>query len=335
MSGISQRYMENIQSVFDIDFKSSVFKDSVLFLDMAPEGVSTTVLNRILSFNAVKGIDIISKKQIWQFFKDERIKKRFDYRKDFFSFDVMSEAFWENLDKSYDSIIISTNENPRSSTDFLNYFNIWKLFFKIPAKTFFIDRSFCLKNYYSFMGIKKGIFVEDKEYFFYMMVSHQARQTFVNRAYEAAKTGEVVEIGRAFGGSSVALALVVGENGLVHSVDIKTDDLFEEYLSFYGLRERIRCYNSGSLSTNYLLKREIGRKISFVFIDGDHREEAIALDIRLWSDLLISGGTICLHEYGHNDINQSTRVIYEEIVSKPDKFYDFKRIGDLFFARKR
>lgn len=336
MSGISQRYVGNVQSIFELDFNSSVLSGNILFVDVAPTGHSLTILQRILSFSEVKNIDIVSKKEIWKYSKSNKIKQVYGYNTDFLLKENFSDDFWIELDKKYSLIIISTNENPRNPIDFLNYFNVWKLFINNPNKVLFIDRSYCIKSYYSFMGIKEALFVDQTKYYFYMMISDKARQAFVDRAFESAKNGEVIEIGRAFGGSTVALALAIGEkDSFVHSIDIKTDDLFDEYVSFYQVNNKIKCYNGGSLQTNYYLKKTLGKSVSFIFIDGDHKEEAIALDIRIWSELLISGGTICLHEYGHNDINQSTRVVFEEIISKPELFYDFKRVGDIFFARKK
>ncbi len=247
----------------------------------------------------------------------------------------MPPGFWEKVQKEYAAIIICTSENPRATLHFLSYFNVWKLFFGAANKTFIINRCFCLYNYFSFMGIHAPLTIHGKDYYINMMVSQEGRQALVDEAARMSPLGQVVEIGRAFGGSAAALALAINDSTKkVHSIDIKTDPLFQEFTSFYRVRDRITCYDTGSYRTYLHFKKRFGQALSFVFIDGNHEEDAIALDIRLWSELLLPGGVICLHEYGHNDINQSTRVIHQEIINKQKLFTNPKQVRDLFFATK-
>lgn len=67
---------------------------------------------------------------------------------------------------------------------------------------------------------------------------------------------------------------------------------------------------------------EINNSYSMVFIDGDHRREAVEHDIQLAKDILPEGGVLCLHDYGEDSCPDVKEVLDELFPEGPDELND-------------
>ena len=57
--------------------------------------------------------------------------------------------------------------------------------------------------------------------------------------------------------------------------------------------------------------------IDLVYIDGDHRYEAVKQDIMMWKSKIKFNGYISGHDYGREDINRAI----EETIGTPDHIF--------------
>lgn len=101
-----------------------------------------------------------------------------------------------------------------------------------------------------------------------------------------------VEIGRAFGGSTLLMALAVGLNGKILSIDIapQHDKKLNAVLERYKIRELVE------LIVGDANRIEITRPLDFVFIDGDHSYEGAKRDHDQWARCVKKGGFVIHHD---------------------------------------
>lgn len=115
---------------------------------------------------------------------------------------------------------------------------------------------------------------------------------------ELAATGRrVLEIGSAWGFSTVLMALVAQE---VVSIDphtmADTWQPFVDNLAEYGVTRKVTAYRMRSQDVLGRLYKA-GQRFELAFIDGEHTFEACAFDIS-WALLLVEpGGIIAVHDY--------------------------------------
>jgi predicted O-methyltransferase YrrM len=109
----------------------------------------------------------------------------------------------------------------------------------------------------------------------------------------------IVEIGRFRGGSTFLLAAAT-ESGVVHSYDLamrqgrdgtELDRQLTAALERYGLSDRVRLHVEDSRTA-----APPSTSIDLLFIDGDHREEAVRADFEHWSPLVRAGGHVLFHD---------------------------------------
>lgn len=101
-----------------------------------------------------------------------------------------------------------------------------------------------------------------------------------------------VEIGRYHGASTVLLALTVGPEGRLLSIDIepRNDESLRAVLRRYGLENRVELMVADANDV------EIDHPLDFVFIDGDHRYEGARRDHNRWGRLVRPGGYVIHHD---------------------------------------
>jgi predicted O-methyltransferase YrrM len=125
----------------------------------------------------------------------------------------------------------------------------------------------------------------------------------------------VVEVGSWQGYSTSFLASAVRDsrNGAMYAIDhfrgnvgkedryrVGSEDLsdlranFERNMERLGLRERIELLD---MPNDEAVKRLAGRKIRFLFVDGDHSREGVEKDIRLFLPLLLSGAIVVFDDF--------------------------------------
>lgn len=133
--------------------------------------------------------------------------------------------------------------------------------------------------------------------------------------------GEIVEIGSAYGRSTVALGagLTFSSNGRIHSVDphiggkgfreqLKERD---SYTSLDGFKDNLKRFNMENLVVPIVKTSEEGVKewkekgIRLLFIDGWHTYEAVTHDILGWHRYVVPGGVIAMHDYQDEDVRRA------------------------------
>lgn len=156
---------------------------------------------------------------------------------------------------------------------------------------------------------------------------------------------DIVEIGSYRGRSTIALAHGLQESGntknLVYAIESHQPfvgihggefgpadrDAFYKNVTASGLVQRIALVNLPSENA----ARAWDAKIGLLFIDGDHRYEAVALDARLWIPALVHGGLVIFDDARHSDDGPS-RVIDELL--KSGKFKSAKGTDKLRALQK-
>lgn len=116
-------------------------------------------------------------------------------------------------------------------------------------------------------------------------------------------SGSIIEIGAYRGRSTISLAFGARETGsIVYSIDPHA--VFDGVLGGrFGPSDRVAYYRNllkaGLVEYAALVNLTSSQvascwrdDIALLFVDGDHRYEAVKADIRLWSPFLISGGVI-------------------------------------------
>lgn len=146
---------------------------------------------------------------------------------------------------------------------------------------------------------------------------------------ELAKGADVLEVGAAFGFSTVTLALTAQS---VVSVDPHT--AHDSYgtmwanLAAYRVAGRVSAYRCPSQDAGVSL-RQAGTLFDVVFVDGDHRAAGVEHDVRLALDVLRPGGVLACHDYGEDCCCPEVRPTLDGLFPNgPDEL-----VGTLFVVR--
>lgn len=114
---------------------------------------------------------------------------------------------------------------------------------------------------------------------------------------ELAKDGDVLEIGSAYGYSTVALALVARS---VVAVDPHiahgSRQTLEANLTAYGVGNKVDVYQDFSQATLRAFA-QTDLRFDLVWIDGDHTAEVVEHDVSWAIKLLKPGGVLACHDY--------------------------------------
>ncbi len=150
----------------------------------------------------------------------------------------------------------------------------------------------------------------------FMVKTQQVRGEILSLAEIVAelKPKVVLEIGSAYGGTLLIWAQLAGE--LLISCDI-TDRTYRS--SFYrrfpppGSRCSVEMLVGDSHEPSFRRSVEVllgGRKVDFLFIDGDHTKEGVAADYHDYRDLVRPGGVIAFHDIVEKQ-SIATNQVYE------------------------
>jgi predicted O-methyltransferase YrrM len=131
-------------------------------------------------------------------------------------------------------------------------------------------------------------------------------KTTINTSLTAAETaelqtlavdGDVLEVGSAYGFSTVALALVARSVVAVdpHQTHGSYGELVHN-LTANGLRDKVDIRVNTSQQTLPALADD-DRRFDLIWIDGDHSPEGVEHDVTWALKLLKSGGVIACHDY--------------------------------------
>jgi cephalosporin hydroxylase len=153
----------------------------------------------------------------------------------------------------------------------------------------------------------------------------------------------VIEIGIARGGTLFLWSKVATSEAIIIGLDLNMKHRLPLFKSFKEDRQEshLLSANSHAEATLQNVKQIIGeKKVDFLFIDGDHTYEGIKKDFEMYSNLVVKGGIIALHdiclhpsdtvcevEKFWNEIKSNYR--FEEIIK--DKHQGWAGIGILYF----
>lgn len=108
---------------------------------------------------------------------------------------------------------------------------------------------------------------------------------------------DVLEIGSAYGYSSIAMALA---GGRVEAVDphtwLPSFEAMVANIAAYNVSDQVRIHRTDSWTLLPQLAEE-GRTFDLVWIDGDHSAAAVAHDVAWARKLLRETGTLACHDY--------------------------------------
>lgn len=145
----------------------------------------------------------------------------------------------------------------------------------------------------------------------------------------------VLEIGTANGGTLFLFSRVVSEDAIIISVDLPGGKFGGGYPDW-----KVPLYEAFALPTQHLhliranshdpktlkIVKEIlnGRKVDFLFIDGDYSYEGVKTDFEMYSSLVKRGGIIAFHDIVYHPYDPDCQVdkFWNEVKDK----YNFKEI---------
>ena len=151
---------------------------------------------------------------------------------------------------------------------------------------------------------------------------YKQAQWLFNQGNTKTLSGDIVEIGSAYGRSTVCLAwgVKLSGNGKIYGVDPHIGGKgfreslgakAQEYSSLDLFNANMRRFNL----TDYVVpivatsedavKNWTNKNIRLIFIDGWHTYDAVKHDILAWSQYVKPGGIIALHDYQMEEIRQA------------------------------
>jgi hypothetical protein len=154
-------------------------------------------------------------------------------------------------------------------------------------------------------------------------LDHGQGRWLFDAALETSPAGEVVEIGSAFGRSTICLGLGArySKNGRVWAVDPHTGDIevrrrmdgleikyssqdgFDRNISRFGLQGTV--VKIVKTSKQAALEWEVGLGIRLAFIDGWHTYDAVKEDLLLWYPSVVHDGIMAIHDYSKDDVKKA------------------------------
>ena len=144
-----------------------------------------------------------------------------------------------------------------------------------------------------------------------------------------------VEIGRYFGGSTILLAVAVGEKGHLLSIDCspRDDQTLTRVLQQTGLAERVSLLIGDANEVNQ------AGPFDFILIDGDHSYSGAKRDLDQWGPRLRHGGYAVFHDMAQSrplatQIPDLTRLRGEMLAQKPALLELDHEVGSMSIWRR-
>ncbi|KKQ27206.1 MAG: Group 1 glycosyl transferase [Candidatus Magasanikbacteria bacterium GW2011_GWC2_37_14] len=142
-----------------------------------------------------------------------------------------------------------------------------------------------------------------------------AEITCLQKYAKSAKEG-IVEIGVLDGGTTREMALVA--NVPIYGLDPLVPDSMDNSLQgqIENIKNNLKFYQKFTFIKDYSynLAPSWNKKIDFIFIDGDHRYEAVKKDYEDWLPLLSTNGIMAFHDSANNGYEGPTKLV-EELMS--------------------
>lgn len=140
--------------------------------------------------------------------------------------------------------------------------------------------------------------------------------------FEQLKPRIILEIGTLLGGTLFLFSKLAPRDALVVSVDLPKPHWRESIVrSFVRGDQKIHTLGADSHKQETLErvgKILDGRKIDFLFIDGDHSYEGVKRDFEMYGPLVREGGVIAFHDIvpGLEEVAGKVSVFWKELKSK-------------------
>lgn len=154
---------------------------------------------------------------------------------------------------------------------------------------------------------------------FFWMIQIPSEIKFLLARVAAIKPAVVVEIGTRMGGTLFLFTKVAATNAQIVSVDFPdghgggySKSRADFYRSYAIPPQRVSLIkgDSHAVSTKTELENILeGKKIDFLFIDGDHSYDGVKMDFDMYSPLVRSGGLVGFHDNKPTSENSWSGVI--------------------------
>ena len=183
-------------------------------------------------------------------------------------------------------------------------------------------------------------------------------QCLYQTALNASKKAPILEVGSYCGKSTIYIGIACKENNsVVYAVDHHTgseenqvgweyhdSDLFDQETgrinSFPAFRKNIRNANLENfvvpiVSDSSLVSKFWSIKLSMIFIDGGHSMDAAKADYDNWSDKVMNGGFLAIHDVFPNP-DDGGRPPYEiyKLALNSKKFKEIKAVKSLRILKR-
>jgi MMP 1-O-methyltransferase len=162
---------------------------------------------------------------------------------------------------------------------------------------------------------------------------HQEGELLWNLARNCAGKGVIVEIGSWQGKSTTWLAAGSKEGARARVYAIYPHILHPENLQIY--RENMKRAGVDDLveplvMTSNKAAENFDKPVELIFVDGDHKYEAVKSDFELWFPKVTDGGTIAFH-----DVNSpGPRRLVDETIRKSSHLRDLGVKVQILYAKK-
>lgn len=116
----------------------------------------------------------------------------------------------------------------------------------------------------------------------------------------------------------------------ISKLDVSLKDNFIQTMDKYGLMKCIKILPFRSEEARRKFNYD---KIDLLFIDGNHEYEFVKKDYDLWSPLLVSGGSIILHDVKARHVTGPKRV-FQEYIAEKSMWKNVRMVGEMVVAEK-
>jgi cephalosporin hydroxylase len=156
------------------------------------------------------------------------------------------------------------------------------------------------------------------------------------KVIEEKKPKTILEIGTARGGTLFLASQLADDDALIVSIDLP-DGMYGGgypkwkipfYLSFKKANQKIELIQGDSHSDeiyNQLVSILKGRKIDYLFIDGDHTFEGVKKDFDTYTQLLNEKAVVAFHDIG-KDLSEVPNHFVHEYWESIKKNYNYREV---------
>lgn len=252
----------------------------------------------------------------------------------------------------------------RKGVFILREFGITKFINKIKANLYSFIYSSKINNEYENYIKKLMILLNDKKFLDYvskvefnnlenlwefvknfedsLITPIQIKEEFLEllKIFRSINPKIILEIGSYRGGTLFCFTKLAADNSTIISIDLpfwgnkkyhKYDYLIIQLFNCFKKDNQqlylIRASSQDKNTVSYLEKLLQGRRIDFIFIDGDHSYEAVKKDFELYSKFINTNGVIAFHDIAPN-YSDGTSVFWQELKNNKNK-YGYKKYQEI------